>query len=317
MSTPPAVPRFTFVGGVPRSGTSLVQKILDLHTAVYAGPELSILPELMRTYRQLSSIIESGKVRMVLDLDRARSAYYDFVLALFRDRVERERPRMISEKSPSNLLAFGPLAEVFRQARFIWVVRDPRDVVCSFRAVQKRSRAAGASVQLGRSLYSDVRLIRNYHRAGEAFLAKYPERVRVVHYEDLVTRPSNEAAALCSFLGLEFQEEMLLTERPNDTSLAIDAPRATRGVYYDRAMFDRPINASGVGKWRTELKRSTARMIAAGLAGERFHTLSRYDLQRAGRPWGVLLRASSPWARLRRAASLRASAAVTLASALA
>lgn len=317
MTTPPAVPRFTFVGGVPRSGTSLVQKILDLHSEVYAGPEMSILPEVMRTYWQLRSNIESGKIRMVLDLDRAREVYRDFVAALFSQRIEHERPSMISEKTPMNLLAFGALAEIFPDAKFVWVVRDPRDVVCSFRAVQTRARAAGASVPFGRSLYADVRLIRSYFRAGEAFVNEHANRVRVVHYEDLVVQPKAETESLCNFLDLEFQEEMLLTERPNDTSTAIDAPRATRGIYYDRAMFDRPIDAAGIGKWRSELGGATARMIAAGLGPERFATLARYNLQRVARPWNFLLRFSSPVARIRRATALtRASTAMAFASAL-
>lgn len=308
VNTTPTLPAFTFVGGVPRSGTSLVQKILDLHSEVYAGPEISVIPELMRTYRHLQSNIESGKVRMVLDVDHARAAYRDLVTAFFSDRIEQDHPRMISEKTPTNALAFEPLSEVFPRARFVWVVRDPRDVVCSFRAVQQRGRAASAPVALGRSLHNDIRLIRLYHRAGESFLEAHADRLHVIHYESLVARPHEEAERLCSFLGLQFQEGMLRTEQPNDTSTAIDAPRRTRGVFYDRAMFDRPIDSSGVGRWKKELGRSAARMVAAALATDNFRTFEPYDLDRVGRQWRLLLRAAAPIDRVRQVTRARRTA---------
>ena len=279
----PKQTRFVFVGGVHRSGTSLLQKILDFHTEIYGGPELGILKNLMQGYRGLSKDIDTGKLSMVLSHERARQAYQTFLETLYEERLESQH-RVISEKSPDNIDVFDQLAEVFPASKFIWVIRDPRDVIRSLQAVQKRSREKGVDIVAGRYLHRDLADMRRSLEAGESFLRSQPGRVKRVYSEDLVTRPREVVQDVCRFLDLEFQEQMLATERPNDTSRAIESDRPTKGVFYTRKMYDRPIDASGVGKWRDELSGWDARTVETKLGALDLPSLARYDLAVPSRP---------------------------------
>lgn len=293
------------MGGVPRSGTSLVQKMLDLHSAVYGGPELGILPGLMATYRQLTRSIDVGKLDMVLDRERARRAYQDLLWTMYEERLSRGTYRYLSEKSPLNVLAFEQLADAFPDARFVWVIRDPRDVLVSLRAVQERSRAQGGGVSVGRWIHDDLQLIRRCLSAGEDFLRSHRDRLFVVYYEDLLEDPRGRAQALCDFLGLDFEASMLDTTQSNDTSAAVGVGRKAPSVFYDVAGLDRPIDTTNTGKWRRELDSGSIRAVQAYLGDNRLSCLERYDIPRAGRGWSAYFAVAGPMSHIARAASRR------------
>lgn len=296
---------FVFVGGVPRSGTSLVQKILDLHSQVYGGPEMGILGNLMSIYDHLARNIESGKLSMVVKQELARRCCQEFLASLYAPRVDSAGETMISEKTPGNILVFDALAEVFPAARFIWVVRDPRDVVCSLRAVQDRGRERGVAVEGGRWLHEDLRMMRQHLEAGEAFRRSHPDRLHLVHYEDLLSAPEAAVREMCRFLDVPFEERMLETQRENDTSEAIASKRKTNGVFYTNAMFDRPIDATNVGKWKGQLDSWTLSAIRTALDPDDLPCLSRYDLEPPGWGWPVVFSVADPLASLTRAAVAR------------
>lgn len=298
--SPPGDTRFIFVGGVARSGTSLVQKILDLHPEIYGGPELGLFQGLMATYRRLLADVRSGKLSMLLDAEHVRASYRDFVLSLYRPRLESDQARFVSEKTPSNLHAFDALADVFPEARFVWVVRDPRDVLCSLRGVQARSRELGVAVDAGRWLDRDLADMRQSLLAGEAFRRSHGTRLRIVHYEDLLAAPRQVAERLCTFLGVEFEEQMLATGRSNDVSRAISSPRKTRGVFYTKEMYDRPIDQSNVGKWRTQLDMVSIQAVHARLGSMDLPCLQKYDLPAAAAPWRLLFSVWRPTAKMTR-----------------
>ncbi len=286
---------FIAVGGVPRSGTSLVQKMLDLHTEVYGGPELGILPQLMGTYRHVSRSITEGKLSVVLDHERARRSYRDFVWSLYEDRLARKGCRYLSEKTPFNLLAFDLLAEVFPTGRFVWVIRDPRDVLSSMQAVHARGQEVGdTSVSVGRSVHRDLRLIRRYLEAGEAFARSHGERLHVIHYEELLSDPRRIAMGLCAFLDLEFEDAMLATQQSNDTSAALGEERKRQSVFYDLAMFDRPIDRSNMGKWRSELDARSVHAVEVYLGTNPLPCLQRYEIGRPGPLWSTWAAVAAP-----------------------
>ena len=60
MSSDPPAPRFLFVGGVERSGTSLVQRLLTAHSEVAGGPELQFTGQIADLHNRMSWIARSG-----------------------------------------------------------------------------------------------------------------------------------------------------------------------------------------------------------------------------------------------------------------
>lgn len=278
-------PEFVFVGGVPRSGTTLVQKVLDLHPNVYGGPELGLLSKLMPAYEHMAGEIEVGKLAMLLDRRSLQNQFQRFVLGLYEERIAESDVRVISEKTPDNLLVFETLAEAFPSSRFVWVVRDPRDVLSSFRSVRSRGLQKGWNVPYGRSLTADLDTIDRFLAAGEAFRQEYGDRLHVIHYEKLVQQPAETVAEMCTTLRISFDRRMLMTEQPTDISKAIIDTGERFDVYYNIEMFDRAIDASNVGKWRHQLDWWSVKAVEARFGGGRFRCLDRYQLRSPGGIW--------------------------------
>lgn len=55
-------PRVVFVGGVPRSGTTLVQRIICSHSDVAGGPEFRFVPRVARLYSDMVAAFRSGSL---------------------------------------------------------------------------------------------------------------------------------------------------------------------------------------------------------------------------------------------------------------
>jgi hypothetical protein len=67
MTIEPKKYRHIFVGGAPRSGTTLVQRILGAHSLVYAGPEFDLVPEIIRLRNQFIQKIIAGRISAYMD----------------------------------------------------------------------------------------------------------------------------------------------------------------------------------------------------------------------------------------------------------
>jgi hypothetical protein len=101
-------------------------------------------------------------------------------------------------KTPTNTENVDRLARAFPDARFIIIVRDPRDVAMSWRRRWDRDERLTAAKWEGR-------LAR-----GRAHLARLPaDRHLVVRYEDILDDLEAACRAICGFLGLPFDERML------------------------------------------------------------------------------------------------------------
>ena len=57
--------RFVFIGGSPRSGTTLVQNILDSHPVICGGPEFHHLPDIMNLRKALRDSIAKGWIDLI------------------------------------------------------------------------------------------------------------------------------------------------------------------------------------------------------------------------------------------------------------
>jgi hypothetical protein len=118
------------------------------------------------------------------------------------------KPRW-GEKTPQLELYSGEIREAFPGASFVYMVRDPRDVVAStfrFRARPPRRRVARDVTWVALNWRESIRLAL---REG----ANDPDRFLVVSYERLVDRPRETIEGICQKLGLEFEPAMLDPER--------------------------------------------------------------------------------------------------------
>jgi hypothetical protein len=143
------------------------------------------------------------------------------------------------DKTTGNARAFGLLADLFPRARFLHMLRDPREV-CMSLALQpwQRDGLAGAAMTW-----------RDHVGRARAAARRLGTRVLEVRYERLVARPEAELERVCAFLGLPFEPAMLAYPSSPERL------RSSAGTRADERL--RP----GVRRWREELSRDDVSLI--------------------------------------------------------
>ena len=267
-----------FVVGCPRSGTTLLRNLLNGHPDIaLTAHESHFLPWMLRTYGDRTPGAQKLRIGPVLtrfkggllyrkgvdqrDFHPSDSAlmealgaeeWIDLVRGVFGLYSEKlVGPNTVwGDKTPSYVDHIDLIATAIPGARFVHIVRDPRDQILSERSIWGKS--------ISRSAFVWDRRIRTARQSGAALDGRYTE----VLYEDLATNPESELTRITSWLGLGFDEEMLSTVRESDELGQMIGVTAVR--------------TEAIGGRRLELSQRAERSIAT-LAGETARSLG-YDL---------------------------------------
>jgi len=200
--------RLIFVGGSPRSGTTLVQRILDCHPEIYGGPEFDFVPAIADLYREMQKSIRSGRIDAILNEEGLVHAFRALLVALLFPKLEAEGVSYLTEKTPSNVLAFTWLEECVPEARKILVIRDPRDVVSSMLEVGNRQRRRqGRASGFVRDTVAAVDYMNRCLKAGTA-LADASANCLVIHYEDVVSDSLAAGNRMYRFIGVREMDRL-------------------------------------------------------------------------------------------------------------
>jgi Sulfotransferase family len=211
--------RLIFVGGSPRSGTTLVQRILDCHPRIYGGPEFDFVPRIVELFQGIRESIRSGRIDAILDDSNLVHAFRSLVAGLLLPKLEAEGVDYLSEKTPSNVLAFAWLEACIPEAKKILVLRDPRDIVSSMLEVGKRQRSRlGRTSGFIRDTVAAVAYMNQCLAAGLQ-LVENSNDCLVVYYEDVVADPLGIGNKIYRFIGVDEMETL------NLESEEFEAPR--------------------------------------------------------------------------------------------
>jgi uncharacterized protein YjiS (DUF1127 family) len=249
-----------FVVGPSRSGTTLLQAMLNAHSRLCVPPETHFFPyeaefdgliSRVRWGRGLDAFVRFlfEEKRRLADLGLEREPLLAearrlnltskralFLLILARYRKQAEDGEIVGEKTPRHLLHAQTLACRYPDARFLVLFRDPRA-----KALSERHVPFGSP-----SLFVATRRWRQYARAFARLRRTVrPERLHEMSYEALVRHPRREVEHLASFLGVAFENDMLAFY-----------DRDERG-YPSREDWKqnttRPIEEKHIDKWKREL----------------------------------------------------------------
>jgi hypothetical protein len=224
---------FVFLLGCPRSGTTLLRRLVNAH------PEIAIVPEirwLADRYKYREGLTEDGRLtpaflgrlrnfgrfspiplepRELADLVESRMSisYADFMSALFDVYGRKQGKVLVGQKNADHAVPMDipTLHELWPQAKFIHLIRDGRDVCLSllhWRIREKVGRLFSTWVDDPVATAAvwwewQVRL------AVECGDQIGPSLYMEVRYEDLVSRSAEVCARLCEFMGVKFDEAML------------------------------------------------------------------------------------------------------------
>ena len=228
-----------FLVGFPRSGTTLLDQVLASHPSVTTLEERDVLFNAARPLLADEASLSRLPNLSAGEIEGYRTRYWSLVDAALRGD---KAGGVFVDKMPLNTILLPMIYRLFPDARILFAVRDPRDVVVS--CFQQRFGMNAAMYQL-LQLDTTVRYYDAVMRLGQAARAALPLRVHELHYEALVSDFDTTVKGALSFLGLEWNERVrdyAVTARQR-TIATPSAPQVVEALY-----------ASSQGKWRNYAK---------------------------------------------------------------
>jgi hypothetical protein len=207
--------RLFFIAGTEKSGTTWLQVMMDAHPEVACRGEgqfgdrlLPFLGEAVARYNDMVGRFNFHVFRETggfPTLDResedvlARTAI-GLLLARYGDAPA---VKAVGEKTPHTVRHISRLETLFPEARFIFLVRDGRDVATSMWFFNQRGLEPGQTpIPLAEAVRHHARLWRRDLDAIQAFLARRPEGGIILRYEDLHADAPAQLARPFRLLGL-------------------------------------------------------------------------------------------------------------------
>ncbi len=190
-----------FLIGFPRSGTTLLEVILTGSPQVASLEEKESLIDGVRRYLRDPSNLDDLMSASEAELEHYRDAYWDSVLAQGVDLAGK----VFVDKYPLNTLKLPLIAKLFPDAKIIFAVRDPRDVVLS--CYRRRFRMSAPMYE-----FLSLDSAANYYNAvmhlADRCLKLSGMSVLEVRHEDLVANFEGQMDAVCRFIGLQWSQVM-------------------------------------------------------------------------------------------------------------
>ncbi|HVF16680.1 MAG TPA: sulfotransferase [Steroidobacteraceae bacterium] len=191
-----------FIVGMHRSGTTLLEQMLDGHPEVSAIGELYDFTSAMRfvTDHHCKGVIDEVLVEkaQAADLSLAGRRYLDGVSWRIGER------RWFTDKLPSNFLNVAFIAAAMPHARILHMTRDP--VETCFSNLRELFSDANAYSYDMLELSDYFKRYRDLMRSWEA---RFAGRILRVNYSDLVAEPEGQLRRVTQFCGLDFHPSML------------------------------------------------------------------------------------------------------------
>ncbi len=223
-----------FLVGFPRSGTTLLGQVLASHPDVQTMEERTCLMDSAATFFGSDNDLDRLAALSESDLDVWRARYWERVA---ESGMVPSKP-MFVDKMPLNAIFLPLIAKLFPQARILFALRDPRDVILS---CFRRRFAMNAGMYEFTRLDSAVAYYGAVMRLMQIYADKLSLPMFEARHESLVADFAGEARRLCAFLGLAYRDEMAGFASRAQTQ-NIDTPSS--------AQVARGLSDAGVAQWR-------------------------------------------------------------------
>ncbi len=222
-----------FLVGFPRSGTTLLDVVLEGHPDVVSLEEGKLLLDGVREFMNAPSDLDRLMRANTASLEPARAAYWRLVASAGIDVAGK----VFVDKHPFNTVKLPLIARLFPRAKILFACRDPRDVVLS--CFRHRFQMSAPTYELlsmpGAARYYDAVMA-----LAVCLTSALTLDMCLVRHEDVVIEFRREMRRVCSYLGLEWMPEM------GDFALR----SKNRGVLTpSTAQLVRGLNTEGIGQW--------------------------------------------------------------------
>jgi tetratricopeptide (TPR) repeat protein len=237
--------RLTFLGGYPRSGTTLLEQILDSHPDIISAEETTIFHDdayvpLTRNLPQrtsMLSVLESAQSNLI---QQSRENYFRTMELHLGNSI---RNHLLIDKNPSINFLIPAFVRVFPEIKLLIALRDPRDVClsCFMQAHLPLSRGSVLYLSLENTIEAYTGVMELWRTLAPLIRNPFIE----VRYEDVVEDLESVARRTLNFLGIPWDARVLGFDKYARQKM-VRSP-----TYADVA---KPVFKTALGRWRNYQK---------------------------------------------------------------
>ena len=235
---------FIFIGGHPRSGTTLMRALLDSHSWVRCGEETRLVPRILkmrddwitRTGLVDDRLLQAGIGKSLID-----SAVAAFILEVI---AKHGKPaKVLCNKDPLVLSRGTVMTSLFPKSKWLFMMRDGRAVIHS--AITRKVNITGYDFKDPRQCLEKWNNI--VADMGSQCNEIGPERCMIVYYEQLVLHPERWMTIILDFLGLPWDkavlhhQDFINKKGDNGIRVSLQEPSSDQIV--------KPINVEALTQW--------------------------------------------------------------------
>jgi Sulfotransferase family len=213
---------FFIIIGRGRSGTTVLSKILNSHSSISIPGEFFFIINLFNKYSK--KVINLQTINKYVDdvfseqrfqnkdfskvelkeylLKKSPISFKDLCLNTYENltlQQGKENIKLFGDKNPHFALFLPKILKIFDNVKFIFIVRDYRDNILSYKNVKFDMN----------NLYSLAYRWTYFNRKIIKYQKLFPDKFLLLKYEDLLTNSKFEMNRVCSFLNIEFESKML------------------------------------------------------------------------------------------------------------
>lgn len=273
------IPLF-FILGRPRSGTTLLQAILNGHPNVLIPMEAPVYVELRHKYERIThwtpelldklyqdllnvtffKDLPINREKLRVDLSKM-TGEWQFIELLglvylnYEDFIGHENISLFGDKNPVYSIFADQIIRAFPDSPIIHIYRDYRD---NIESLLRMNFEAGIPALLAYRWKFTHQLI-------DKLIKKAPERIYRIKYENLCQEPEKYTREICAFLGIDFQKQMLDFHKKYEIAGEM-IKEESLNIHKN---LKNPINTSRIGLWQKRLSEKqikVADMVVGDLA---------------------------------------------------
>jgi len=244
-----------FIIGSGRNGSTLLATILNAHKDIIIPPEQFLLPYIIIRRYLLFPFNPKAWLKNVkklylkkekttnwqIDISSIKlkngsiSEIFNQIFLKYKDKNKKEA-KYWGDKSPLNTNFIKYIYPEFLAAKYIFLIRDPRDVMLSYKKMIKKE---------SKNYYQWYSLMKWEDSISSYDYLNNKSEVHLIRYEDLINDTNNEIKKIQSFLNLDIIDNLSLFKED------IDSMGVTNMIHHQN--LKKPISNTSIGKWKSEL----------------------------------------------------------------
>uniref|UniRef100_A0A914BZH6 Protein-tyrosine sulfotransferase n=1 Tax=Acrobeloides nanus TaxID=290746 RepID=A0A914BZH6_9BILA len=230
---------FIFIGGIPRSGTTLMRAMMDAHPMIRCGEETRVIPRILALRSQWKKSEKEWKRLQEAGVDDhvINAAIASFIVQVIAGHGTPAA--RLCNKDPFTLKSTTYLAELFPNGKFVLMIRDGRATVHSI--ISRKVTITGFDL-------NDYRQCLTKWNAGIGIMYDQcnqvgPTKCIMVYYEQLVLHPEAEMKRLLNFLDIPWNSSVLHHEAVIGKEISLSKTERSS----DQVV--KPVNLDALSKW--------------------------------------------------------------------